>query len=225
MPSSKCPYMRNAIKRHGKKAFSFQIMATFPSEDEAYTEEIRLIAYFRSIGQRLYNIADGGNGIRAKGLYQHSDESKLKISQANKGLKRSEASKLLMSQNRKGKGLGNGRPLSEVHKSKISASKRGRKASAETRQKLSKSHKGYVHSEETKRKIGEAQRGKKISPEVRANVKAAAIARYAAKRKELSKLLIAGATQKQIESLGFRPRYARLIRKELGLPCLRQPKK
>jgi hypothetical protein len=96
--------------------------------------------------------------------WNHSEETKLKISKANKG----------RVSHRKGN------PLSEEHKRKIGeankVSQLGKKASEKTRQKIRESSfrrgkpgtmTGKKHSEETKQKMSEAKRGKKKSEETK----------------------------------------------------------
>ena len=81
----------------------------------------------------------------------HSEETKRKISEANKG---------------------KFKPMTEEHKRKISATLKGRKPSPEAIEKMSRSHKGKSSfwkgkklSKEHKRKIGEAHKDKKLSKE------------------------------------------------------------
>jgi len=91
--------------------------------------------------------------------WQHSEETKLKISKANKGRE----------SNRKGK------PHSEETKKKIGETNKisqlGKKLSEETKKKISSTNKGRLgffkgkkHSEETKRKMSESHKGKKLPP-------------------------------------------------------------
>jgi hypothetical protein len=82
--------------------------------------------------------------------YRHTEEARLKISQATKGNKYSV-----------------GRVVSEETKHKMSIAHKGKapcpagwKQSEESRLKMSESKKGHPTSEETKRKISEAQIGK-----------------------------------------------------------------
>jgi len=78
-----------------------------------------------------YNSTTGGEG------YIVSDEAKMKISKAHKGLH-----------------------WSEETKKKISERLKGRHLSEETKKKMSESHKGKYLSEETKKKMSESRKGR-----------------------------------------------------------------
>ena len=81
-----------------------------------------------------------------------SEETKRKLSEANKGEKHPKF----------------GKPVSEEAKRKISESNRNRVISEETRRKMSESSKGKKHSDETRRKMSEAAKKRKpISEETR----------------------------------------------------------
>tara|TARA_R110000868_G_scaffold410650_2_gene699406 strand:- start:1188 stop:1946 length:759 start_codon:yes stop_codon:yes gene_type:complete len=115
--------------------------------------------------------------------YSQSEETKRKISAANKGKIRTEKHKRKMSEARKGKTLseetkqkmsdfrrgkpsGNkGKNHSEETKKKIAESKKGnqnslgKKHSEETKQKMSNVHKGKFRSKETKEKMSDSKKG------------------------------------------------------------------
>ena len=101
----------------------------------------------------------------------HSEETKLRLSELNKGKHLSAETKLKLSLIRKGKKHG---PMSPEHRRKLSEVKLGkptpwvfgnkhclgRTVSAETRAKISKSHMGHKMSDETKLKISMSNKGK-----------------------------------------------------------------
>lgn len=102
----------------------------------------------------------------------HSEETKQKISIANKGKVRTEKTKEKISESCKG------RKFSEEHKRNLSVSKIGennpnfgKKFSRETREKMSESRKGMVFSEEHRKNIIKARTGKKLSEEHIKNIK------------------------------------------------------
>ena len=85
---------------------------------------------------------------------QHSEETKLKISKANKGRKLTQEQRKRISEAKKGKpGPWLGKTFSEEHKRKLkeARNKRG-PTSDETRMKMSKERKGKAWSEEHRRK-------------------------------------------------------------------------
>ena len=83
-----------------------------------------------------------------------SDETRRKISEANKGHTQSEETKRKMSEAKKGK------KFSEEHRRKISEANKGE----------NNPNFGKHHSEETKRKMSEAKKGKKFSEEHRRKI-------------------------------------------------------
>ena len=94
-----------------------------------------------------------------------TEEHKKKISEASKGIPKSEEHKRKLSDTNKG------RTLSEETKRKISEAKKGVKSSLfgktlsdETKRKISVANKGKIFSEEHKRKISEAHKGVKRGP-------------------------------------------------------------
>lgn len=89
----------------------------------------------------LVNLTDGGDG--AVGCIP-SEETRQKISQANKGKTHSEEARQKISQAKKGK------PKSEEHRQKISQAKKGEK----------NPRWGKTHSEETKAKMSQARKAR-----------------------------------------------------------------
>lgn len=138
-------YLQNSWNSNGESAFKF-IVLEFCSIDELQVRESHWMnetrCYERNFGYNLDRIS-----IRK----MHSEETKLKISNSNKGKKNSIECKL-----------------------KISISRTGCKHSfpktKEQREKYSKALMGHFVSEETRKKIGDIHRGKNISKEHRTKV-------------------------------------------------------
>ena len=153
-------FWRNIVKKAGYEVVVIEDCLTW---DQAYEIEIMLVAHYgrRDRGKGpLVNLTDGGQGSPG---HKHTDESKAKISAANKG------------KTAPNKGI----PMSQEQRAKISAAGKGKTLSPETRAKLSASGKGntnvsgYIHSPEARAKMSAANKGKTTSPETSAKISAA----------------------------------------------------
>jgi hypothetical protein len=125
------------------------------TEEEAFKHEKYMIAVFgrKDLGTGiLHNRTDGGEG--SSGCIP-SEETKRKLSEANKGHTVSEETKKKISEASKG------RTHSEEHKRKLSEAHKGNTLSEEHKRKLSEAHKGNTLSEEHKRKLSEVRKGTK----------------------------------------------------------------
>ena len=134
------------------------------TEEESFRHEIYMIAVFgrKDLGTGiLYNRTDGGDGT--SGLVV-SEETKIKISEANRGKKKPPRSK---EHRRKLREVNLGKLLSEETKRKISEKKKGKTLPEEVKAKLREANKGKTHSEETRKKLSEAHKGKVLSEETK----------------------------------------------------------
>lgn len=116
------------IIKYGKVNFKKRILCycdTMKDLRQAEVEYVELYNTFKGYG---YNLNPGGNGVGIG--HKHTNETKKKISETNKG-----------------------RKLSESHKKKLSEAKKGKKHSEEHKKKNSEAQKGRKHSEETKEKM------------------------------------------------------------------------
>jgi hypothetical protein len=144
------------------------------TEAEAFRHEIYMIAVFgrKDLGTGiLHNKTNGGEGPSgwvpseetrrklSEANKNPSEETRRKLSEANKGKTHSEETKRKLSEMNKGK------THSEETKRKLSEMNKGKTFSEETRRKLSDANKGKTYSEEHKRKISEAHKGKTYSEE------------------------------------------------------------
>lgn len=144
------PAFYNAIQKYGWDSFKHVVIYDGLSKEEAEAAERVLISIYESYDKRYgYNIELGG---KCPGT--HSEETKRKISKANKGKRYSPESIEKMKKAHKGKGIGADNPFF------------GRKHTDETRQQHSDFmkgndyFKGKHHSEEFKRMKSEQMREK-----------------------------------------------------------------
>ena len=144
-------HWNNVVLKYGKP--EAQILAHWKSEKEALDHEVLLIDCFRSMGHKLCNKTNGGEGTSG---YRHTDEQRENNRQArlgkptwNKGIACREDTKKRISISKLGKA---GLPMSEEAKLKISLSNKGRKHSEETKRKCGAKNIGRVHTEEEKQK-------------------------------------------------------------------------
>jgi group I intron endonuclease len=142
-------YFKRAIEKYGFDNFEHLILYENLTQKEAEQKEIELIAYYKSNQRKFgYNIDNGGKTIGT-----HSEKTKLKISNAHKGKKRSkELTKKLIEINR-GNKYRFGSHQTEEAKKKISKANKGNKYCL-----------GRITSDETKKKISIANKGKHYSP-------------------------------------------------------------
>ena len=126
----------NSIIKHGWQSHKFEVLMyvsenisqeMFDGIEQAYMD------YYRKLGFELMNIREAGSHGR------HSEETKRKISEANRG-----------------------RVVSVEQRKRISDSQKGKKQSLETVSKRSESMKGRVVTDETRAKIGLKNKGRKL---------------------------------------------------------------
>lgn len=136
-----CPGMAEAIKKYGWKSFRCELLYDGLTKEEAEQKEIDLISYYKSNQKEYgYNIENGGNVCGT-----HSEATRKKISEKNKGKKRTAEQRKQMSLARKGKQTGEenpfyGRRHTEENKKKQSDFMKGNKC-----------FKGHHHSDEFKK--------------------------------------------------------------------------
>lgn len=175
--------IRRAVKKYGIENFTKEILFDVYGEDMMNFLEEAIVDEAFVARKDTYNMTLGGRG---RTHVEHSEETRRKLSEANKGKHHSEESKKKMSEAKKGfrhseetkkkmsnaqsghPGYTKGKHHTEESRRKISEANKGRSFSEEHKQNISKHHAdvsgkrhplyGKHHSEETKRKIGEANR-------------------------------------------------------------------
>ena len=154
LKNNKCKnlHLQHAWNKDGEQNFKFEIILECPVEN-LNQEEIRLIKEYKSTNREFgYNLEEGG---RIQQII--SEETREKISKANKGLRRSEACKKGISERSKN------RICTEETRRKLSETSKGRKHSEETKKKISQARKGIIFTEEHKRRIGEKSKGRQAN--------------------------------------------------------------
>ena len=171
------PHLQSSWNKYGKDAFEFGILEYLDNLDELGEAEQFWMDLYREEGRELYNIALT-TGCPMLGL-KHSEEAKCKMREAAKTrLPMSEETRQKLSKANKGK------PPSEACRLAVSEANRRRVFSEETRLRMSESHKGRKHgpmSEKQKREIGDANRGKKHSEEAKRKISKAGRGRVVSK--------------------------------------------
>jgi len=172
------PYLQSSWNKYGEDVFEFGILEYLDDLDEIYLAEQFWMNIYREEGKELYNV--GKYAYNARRGVALSEELKHKISESNKGVRRSKETKQKMSLAKKGKP---GRRLTKETRDKISKAHIGRKRgpmTEEHKRKISESNRGKKHgpmTEETKRKLREANKeanlGKKRSDKTRQKISAA----------------------------------------------------
>jgi group I intron endonuclease len=169
-------YFRSALLKHGWDSFEVEILEAFENFDKKNEKDNKFLidmetSYIelfdstnREIGYNLCKFSNDSTGIKL------SEETRLKMSIAQKGRKMSEETKEKISQSNKGKPkskehaakcrlAGLGYKHSEESKEKIRQGNKGKKLSEEHRQILIEVNKNRVITEETREKMRNIQRG------------------------------------------------------------------
>lgn len=126
-------YLSAAVKKYGFENFKFEILEECAPEYVVFLEQywINLLdSTNKKFGYNIRNKSDSNLG------FKHSEETKRKIGNANKGKQ-----SLL------------GKTLTVKHKQNISNAKLNHIVSNETKEKIRKAHLGLKHTEEQKKKI------------------------------------------------------------------------
>lgn len=166
LSQEQCRHFCSALKKHGVDEFGFDILCTTTDQATLDALEMCYIKVLNTLSPNGYNLTTGGNGGKA------SDEACQNMSKNNarywQGKQRSAETRRKLSEANKGKR----RTHSKETRMKIAAAARGRRHTSETKQKLSdcrkgkpSSRKGKRHSAETRRKMSENNAMRR--PEVR----------------------------------------------------------
>lgn len=155
--------IRRAIKKHGIENFTKEILYFCTDFDTMNIMEEMIVSETFVARKDTYNLALGGMG----GKHPQTEETREKISKSikghpgyTKGEHHSEETRKKISEANKGKNKGKHhtedarKNMSDAHKGARNHNY-GKPRSEETRRKISESLKGHRHSEETKKKISQ----------------------------------------------------------------------
>lgn len=143
------PRLQRAYDRDGEENVIFEFANEYPEQDLQLVEQILLDYWYGK--PECYNVSPRvevawyGRSV--------SEETRRKISEAQKGRKKSPEQIAKM----------RGRVVSAETREKMRLAKLGKKRSMEVRVKLSESHKGMVFSENRKQKISKSKLGHTVS--------------------------------------------------------------
>lgn len=152
--------IKKAIEKYGRESFVRTTLAEFSCAEEVYAAEAELVTIEFVKRLDTYNMRTGGMGGVG---YIRSEETRAKISAANKGKVVSEETRKKIGNVSRGNKYSVGRVLSDETKAKISAKAKGRVVSEETRIKISAGGKGRVFSKETKAKLTGTENHKSLA--------------------------------------------------------------
>lgn len=159
----RCFYNKDHTVNHPTK--DRILIQYYESEKEAFEAEIFFIAYYgrKDLGTGcLHNRTDGGENP-PKSVhrgFKHSEETRRKLSIANKGKKLTEETRSKMSRSKMGNTSARGHVHSQETRERISKSNLGKVMTENNRLLLLKANTGRVYSAETRHKMSVALKGK-----------------------------------------------------------------
>lgn len=148
------PHWKSIVAKHG---LVVEKVASWETHEEALEHEKFLIFCFKSMGIKLCNMTDGGEGVTG---YKPTKEQREKTSKRMKGIVLSDEARLKISISKIGNKARLGHKNSDQHKEKIAAIWKGKKLSEEHKRKLSLAKVGRKLSEETKQNMAKAQKAR-----------------------------------------------------------------
>lgn len=172
--------IKRAIKKYGSENFTRTLICFCESVEDMYRKEREIVNKEFISRDDTYNLNIGGVGSSDYCIRK-------KISDSNKGRKKSEKTKQNMSKAQK---LRKHKPLSIEHKAKIGLASKGHTLSAESRAKLSASNTGKIVSEEAKQNMSKSHIGVKLSLEHKNKISLSALSFRRSLMTEEQKMLI-----------------------------------
>jgi group I intron endonuclease len=145
-----------AIRKYGFGAFQWQELTECIDEaDLNYMETFMIVSHCTHMSDGGYNMTWGGTGGDTWSGCLNREERARKISEANKGKKRTPEQNKKQSEIRTGE---KHKSFSEEARKNMSKARTGRRLSEESKRKIGDKHKGKIYSEESKRKMAISNR-------------------------------------------------------------------
>lgn len=142
-----------AIRKHGREAFAWDVLAESNDPAELGRLEQHHIAQLKTKSPHGYNLTDGGDGVTGR-----TPEAMARIVAFHTGRKRPDITRQRLSEAMTGKQIRLGAKLSQGTKSKIAASLTGKVLSEGTKAKIGAAFKSVPKSPEQRAKMSEARR-------------------------------------------------------------------
>lgn len=155
----------NAIRKHGKDNFTFEVICTALNKSYLNELEAFFIKFYDCMTPEGYNLTSGGDSAFSRSEHTKKLQRKAMTGRVVSQETRDKISKSLMGNISPRKGV----TLSSETKNKISMAQIGRKVSEETKQKMRDTHKRRLAIDSTRtpaqlehlRKLHESLRGRK----------------------------------------------------------------
>jgi len=123
------PHHANVFKKLLNIGLSVEVKRIYENltRAEAVSKEIERISFWRSLGVRLTNMTDGGDGIHnVAASSRERISSALKGNKHSLGVKRTTQERATVSERMKGNKIWLGRPLTEEHRNNLSVAHKGK---------------------------------------------------------------------------------------------------
>jgi hypothetical protein len=178
--------IQKLITEYGENAFDVEVRQIFETAEQTLKWENAVLSKFNAKDNPDWlNKQNGDKKFTNNG---HSEETRRKISNSNKGQISNRTGLPLTEEHKKKIAASNkGKTFTEEHKLNLSVASKNRRHSIETKQKMAEIRKGKTLSEETKQKISNAHKGRKCSPKSEENKRKISeqLKKYWAHRKEI----------------------------------------